>query len=69
MREVQYLVYTDCSTVYRIRPNPDASPEEDAGVEISWTEDGDEFHGHMFIAPEAVVDVAEAIKDLKERSR
>ena len=56
-------------TAYRIQPNPDAQPGVGFrnGAVLTWSDNGREWDGHFFIAPEALeavgIALTEAAKD------
>lgn len=68
MKETHHIVHTE-HTCYRVRPNPDGHMLNGSeGVVIDYRDyDTEEWRGSLFLAPEALKDVAEALADFAMR--
>lgn len=63
--EKHTIVHTD-STAYRVKPNPDAEGGYRDGAVLEWSDDGKEWQGHFYIAPEALGALATALEEAAE---
>ena len=59
--EVYHIIHTSSGTTYRLRPNPDGEGYE-SGAALDWSDDCKEWHGYIFIAPEAMRLLGEALR-------
>lgn len=59
------IIHTD-HTLYRLRPNPDAAGGYENGGVLEWSDDGEEWNDHFFIAPEALRALANALLEASE---
>jgi len=65
--DITYESHTEDAS-YRLRPNPDCPAGQGFkyGAVLEWTDDGKEWKGYFFIAPEAIKDLAEMFTKAEE---
>lgn len=65
--EKHLIIVNEYGTEYRIRPNPDADPGDDAGVVLDYRDSvKDGWKGYFFVSPDAVDLLAGALMDIRK---
>ena len=55
------VIHTSSGTSYRVRPNPDGGDGYTSGAALEWSDDGNDWKGYFFVAPEVLEALGNAL--------